>query len=170
MSKSEQQHEIKDWASKMFLKWIYWFDLYFHLTSQLEEFQLEAHPAGWLSASQYILSNVQPLNASRPIEVTLLGITMLVSDVQPLNALLPIEVTLSGILMELRDEHRKKAPNPIIFMVSGRLICFRFLQPLKLWSAIWVTILPLCILGIVRDSKFVLLPTAISNVPSGNWE
>ena len=103
MSKSEQQHEIKDWASKMFLKWIYWFDLYFHLTSQLEEFQLEAHPAGWLSASQYILSNVQPLNASRPIEVTLLGITMLVSDVHLLNAHHPIEVTLSGIVTFVSD-------------------------------------------------------------------
>ena len=69
-------------------------------------FQLESQPSGWLSASQYIIvRDVQSLNASLPIVVTLFGISMLVKDSQLLNAPLPIVVTLFGIVMFVKDVH-----------------------------------------------------------------
>ena len=97
----------------MFLKWIYCFDLQFHSTGRWEEFQLSFHPAGLLSAAQYIVSDEQPSNALSSIEVTLLGMLMLVSFEQPLNALVPIEVTLLGITMLVSDEQPENALPPI---------------------------------------------------------
>ena len=44
----------------------------------------------------------QLLNACIPIEITLLGMVMLVRSEQFWNALLPIEVTLLGMVMLLR--------------------------------------------------------------------
>ena len=97
----------------MFLKWIYGFDLWPQTTWSLEGVQLSFHPAGLLSAAQYIVSDEQPSNALSSIEVTLLGMLMLVSFEQPLNALVPIEVTLLGITMLVSDEQPENALPPI---------------------------------------------------------
>ena len=65
-----------------------------------------------------LVSDVQALKAQSPIEVTLLGIVMLVSDVQAAKVLPPIEVTPSGIVM-LVNEHPMNAWSPIVVTVSG---------------------------------------------------
>ena len=57
-------------------------------------FQSQFHPSGFVSATQYIVSDGQPENAYLPIEVTPSGITTLVSDVHPANAYWPMEKTL----------------------------------------------------------------------------
>lgn len=55
------------------------------------------------------MSEVQPLNAFAPIDVTPLGIVIEVSEPQPLNAFEPIDVTLLGILIELIKLQPKNA-------------------------------------------------------------
>ena len=50
-------------------------------------------------------NDVQPLNASFPMLVTLPGIWIFRSDVQALNASFPMLVTLSGMLICLSDVH-----------------------------------------------------------------
>ena len=51
----------------------YDFDL-FQATSQLLEFQLDAHPVGRETAPQVIVNDVQPVNAYDPIVSTVFGI------------------------------------------------------------------------------------------------
>tara|TARA_B110000503_G_scaffold25328_1_gene40003 strand:+ start:967 stop:1368 length:402 start_codon:yes stop_codon:yes gene_type:complete len=45
-----------------------------------------------------------PKNARRPNEVTLLGIVIEVSEVEPLKALLPMEITVPGITASTQPE------------------------------------------------------------------
>ena len=58
-----------------------------------------------------LASELQPLNANSPIEVTLLPIVMLVSDLQPENASVPIEVTLSGMIQDVLPQAGANATN-----------------------------------------------------------
>tara|TARA_B110000858_G_C17543216_1_gene354533 strand:- start:23 stop:370 length:348 start_codon:yes stop_codon:yes gene_type:complete len=68
---------------------------------------------------------LQLANAKAPIEVTPLGIVILLRLVQLANALFPIEVTLSGIVMLVRLEHPPNAVLPIEVTLSGMVMLVR---------------------------------------------
>ena len=56
-------------------------------------------PSTFSIAEWMDLREVQPSNATSPISVTLLGMSMLSREVQPSNALQPISVTLLGMVV-----------------------------------------------------------------------
>jgi len=49
-----------------------------------------------------VCEEVQPMNAEKPTNVTLVGIVILVRFVQPENVLLSIAITLEGISMTVK--------------------------------------------------------------------
>ena len=53
------------------------------------------------------------------MEMTLLGIVMLVRDVHPDKAPSPMEVTLFGMVISVRDSHPEKAYAAIATIPSG---------------------------------------------------
>ena len=78
-----------------------------------------------------IITSLAPppiLNAALPIEVTLLGIVILLRDVQALNAPLLIEVTLSGIVILARRPQAKNATPPIEVTPLPIVMFVRFAQ------------------------------------------
>ena len=103
-----------------------------------------------------LVSPVQPLNAERPMLVTLLGIVMLVSPLQSSNAELPMLVTLLGITVFLQPETRVLVSVSIIALQSSRLSYFVLLpsttmlvsplQPLNALSPMLVTLLGIVML------------------------
>ena len=56
-----------------------------------------------LSVFEFVLYELQPLNAFDPIEVTELGIVIDVNELQPSNAPFPIEVTELGIVIDVNE-------------------------------------------------------------------
>ena len=69
---------------------------------------------------------LQPSKAPPPIEVTLLGIVMVVKLLQFRKASMQIEVTLLGIGMVVKLLQPEKAPTPIEIILLGMMV---FLHP-----------------------------------------
>ena len=73
-----------------------------------------------------LLNEVQPESIDPPIDVTLLGIVIVVNDEQDLNADPPIDVTLSGMLIDVKFEQFCKADPGILvalFVNTASLNC-----------------------------------------------
>ena len=71
------------------------------------------------SSTVILVKEVQCLNASEPMLVTLLPITTLVKDEQPKNAFSPILVTLSGITTLVKDPQLQNAELPMLVTLLG---------------------------------------------------
>jgi hypothetical protein len=71
-----------------------------------------------------LVRSVHPKNAAPPISVTLLGSSniTLVNPVQPLNALLPILVTLLGIVIPVKPVKPMNAEAPILITLLGTML------------------------------------------------
>jgi hypothetical protein len=87
-----------------------------------------------------LVNLLQPKKALAPMEVTPLGIIILVVNaIQPEKALAPMEVTLVGILILVNKEQPKKALAPIEVTLVGIVILVNEEQPEKALAAILVT-------------------------------
>ena len=92
------------------------------------------------------LVNLLLKNAPAPINVTLLGIEILVRLLQYENAPFPIEVTLSGIETSVKPIHKVNALAPIEVTPSGIRMLAKLLQSQKAPTPIEVTLLGIKIL------------------------
>ena len=83
---------------------------------------------------------VQPSKTFDPIEITLLGIVILVRLVQFLKAALPMEVILFESVMLLKLVQPEKAKPPICVTLCGIVMSVRLEQYLKAFPPMDITL------------------------------
>jgi len=108
---------------------------------------------------------VHPENAPDPMEVTELGIVMLVRELHQANASHSMEVTELGIVMLVREVHPENALDPMEVTEFGMVMLVREVQSKNATYPMEVTGSPLIVFGITPSRLWPVYPVIETPVP-----